>query len=95
MAEPRAWIGDVPVYCSFDELVDTNTLVPNPRNPNEHPPEQIKLLAGIIDLPALYQIIAEILCGGVFYVSAALLFNVAVKRKTVIEDILRAFLKKR
>lgn len=37
-----------PVYCAFDELVDVTALVPNPRNPNQHPERQIKLLAKII-----------------------------------------------
>lgn len=47
-AEPRAMIGDIPVFCSFDELLDTEKVVGNPRNPNEHPEEQIELLAKII-----------------------------------------------
>lgn len=38
----------IPVYCAFDELVDPVALVPNPRNPNEHPDEQVRLLAKII-----------------------------------------------
>ena len=47
-AEPRSWTGDVPVYCAYDKLVDTAALVGNPRNPNTHPPEQVKLLGKII-----------------------------------------------
>ena len=47
-AEPRSWTGDVPVYCAYDELVDTAGIVGNPRNPNGHPEEQIRLLAKII-----------------------------------------------
>lgn len=47
-AEPRAMIGQIPVFCSFDELLDTEKVVGNPRNPNEHPEEQIELLAKII-----------------------------------------------
>ncbi|WP_434132744.1 site-specific DNA-methyltransferase [Sporomusa sphaeroides] len=39
---------NIPVYCAFDEIVDITTLVPNPRNPNQHPPKQIELLAKII-----------------------------------------------
>jgi DNA modification methylase len=38
----------IPVYCAFDELIDITTLVPNPRNPNQHPQKQIELLAKII-----------------------------------------------
>ncbi|HHY48108.1 MAG TPA: ParB N-terminal domain-containing protein [Firmicutes bacterium] len=45
---PKAIASGIPVYCSFDELADINTLVPNPRNPNRHPDRQIELLAKII-----------------------------------------------
>lgn len=44
----RASAGDVPVFCAFDELVSPLELIGNPRNPNRHPAEQIKLLARII-----------------------------------------------
>ena len=37
-----------PVHCAFDELVDVDALVPNPRNPNQHPERQVELLAKII-----------------------------------------------
>ena len=47
-AEPRAMIGDVPVYCTYDELLDTERVVGNPRNPNAHPDDQIEMLAKII-----------------------------------------------
>jgi DNA modification methylase len=47
-AEARATAGEIPVFCAFDELVSTVSLVGNPRNPNKHPQEQIKLLAAII-----------------------------------------------
>lgn len=47
-AEPRAMIGDVPVYCTYDELLDTEKVIGNPRNPNAHPAEQVELLAKII-----------------------------------------------
>lgn len=47
-AEPRAMIGDVPVFCAYDELVDIGKAVPNPKNPNQHPKAQIELLAKII-----------------------------------------------
>lgn len=36
------------VECAHDELVDIDLLVPNPKNPNKHPKEQIKLLAKIM-----------------------------------------------
>ena len=39
---------NIPVYCAFDELIDITTLVPSPRNPNQHPQKQIELLAKII-----------------------------------------------
>lgn len=35
--------------CAYTELVAIDKLVPNPKNPNKHPPEQIKRLAKIID----------------------------------------------
>lgn len=41
--------GEIPVYCAFDEIVALADLTPNPRNPNRHPDEQIKLLAKIIE----------------------------------------------
>jgi len=47
-AEPRSWTGDVPVYCTYDELADTAAIVGNPRNPNTHPEAQVELLAKII-----------------------------------------------
>lgn len=47
-AEPRAMIGDVPVFCAYDELLDIGKAVPNPKNPNSHPKAQIELLAKII-----------------------------------------------
>jgi len=36
------------IHCSHTKTVDTNTLVPNPKNPNKHTKEQIELLAKII-----------------------------------------------
>ncbi len=36
------------VNCAFDELVPLEKLVPNPRNPNQHPQSQIALLAKVI-----------------------------------------------
>ena len=47
-AAPRAMIGDVPVYCTYDELLDIERVVGNPRNPNAHPDDQVELLAKII-----------------------------------------------
>lgn len=41
-------IEDIPVFCSFDELLETEKVVGNPRNPNEHPKEQVEMLAKII-----------------------------------------------
>lgn len=41
-------MSDVPVYCAYDEMVEIDKLVPNPRNPNKHPKKQIELLAKII-----------------------------------------------
>lgn len=34
--------------CAYDELVDIDSLIPNPRNTNVHPDRQIELLAKII-----------------------------------------------
>lgn len=39
---------DIPVFCAHTEIADVTTLVPNPRNPNKHPDNQIALLAKII-----------------------------------------------
>jgi ParB-like chromosome segregation protein Spo0J len=36
------------VNCAFDELVALEKLVPNPRNPNQHPQSQVALLAKVI-----------------------------------------------
>ena len=36
------------VNCAFDELVPIEKLVPNPRNPNQHPQSQVTLLAKVI-----------------------------------------------
>ena len=37
------------IDCAYDELVELNKLVPNPKNNNKHPKEQIERLAKIID----------------------------------------------
>lgn len=36
------------IQCTMDKLVPVEELVPNPRNPNKHPEDQVKLLAKII-----------------------------------------------
>lgn len=36
------------VRCAYREMVDTDLLVPNPKNPNKHPNNQIELLAKIM-----------------------------------------------
>ena len=36
------------VCCAFDEMVLIEKLVPNPRNPNQHPQSQIAILAKVI-----------------------------------------------
>lgn len=41
-------MSDPAVFCAHTELVETEKLVPNPRNPNRHPECQIKLLGKII-----------------------------------------------
>lgn len=40
--------GDIPVYCSHDEIVDIMAVIPNPKNPNRHPDSQVDVLAKII-----------------------------------------------
>lgn len=47
-AEPKAMAGGVPVFCAHDAIVSVNDMKPNPKNPNQHPPEQIKLLGSVI-----------------------------------------------
>lgn len=47
-AEPKAYADGVPVFCAHDKVVDIETLVPNPKNPNQHPDAQIQLLGCII-----------------------------------------------
>jgi DNA modification methylase len=37
------------IKCAHNEVKDIDLLVPNPRNPNKHPDEQIKLLAKIMN----------------------------------------------
>ena len=38
----------IAVHCSHTALVDTESVVPNPGNPNHHPQPQVELLAKII-----------------------------------------------
>ena len=45
---PDCTSGAPEVRCAFDEMVGIEKLVPNPRNPNQHPPHQIALLAKVI-----------------------------------------------
>ena len=51
-AEPKAYADGVPVYCAHDAIVDVAKLVPNPKNPNQHPDEQIRALGRIIREPS-------------------------------------------
>ena len=46
--EPKAKAGDIPVFCSHDEIVDIMKVIPNPKNPNMHPERQIEILAQVI-----------------------------------------------
>ncbi len=39
---------EVLVYCSHSEMVDIDSIVPHPRNPNRHPERQLELLAKVI-----------------------------------------------
>ena len=41
---------DIQVYCAHSRMVDIETMVENPRNPNKHSDKQISLLAKIIKL---------------------------------------------
>lgn len=47
-AEPKAWADGVPVFCAHDKIVAVKKLIPNPKNPNQHPDSQIQLLGRII-----------------------------------------------
>lgn len=46
--EPKAIAGDIPVYCSHDEIVDIMKIIPNPKNPNTHGERQIEILSQVI-----------------------------------------------
>lgn len=41
-------IDDIPVFCAYDEIVEAEKIIPNPKNPNQHGENQIDLLAKII-----------------------------------------------
>lgn len=47
-AEPKAMAGSVPVFCAHDAILPLEKIIPNAKNPNQHPQKQIKLLAEII-----------------------------------------------
>ena len=44
----RGYTGSVPVYCAHDKIVPIEDVKPNPKNPNQHPENQIEMLAKII-----------------------------------------------
>ena len=46
--KPKATAGDIPVYCSHDEIVDIMAVIPNPKNPNTHGERQIEILSQVI-----------------------------------------------
>lgn len=45
---PVSRAGDIPVYCLYDEALPLEKIIPNPKNPNHHSEEQVKLLSKII-----------------------------------------------
>ena len=63
-AEPKAWADGVPVFCAHDAIVDVAKLVPNPKNPNQHPDSQIQLLGRIIRQTGWRQPITISKCSG-------------------------------
>ena len=42
--KPKGTADGVPVYCSHDAIVKTADMKPNPKNPNQHPEEQLRRL---------------------------------------------------
>lgn len=46
--KPPLGMDEPQIYCAYTDLVATDSLVENPRNPNRHPEEQIIALAKII-----------------------------------------------
>ena len=47
-SKARTKIDGIEVYCRFDEILELSALMPNPKNPNRHPQQQIDMLAHII-----------------------------------------------
>lgn len=48
-ATPRTTTPDgIPVFCVYDDIIPIEKAIPNPKNPNQHSLEQIKLLGNII-----------------------------------------------
>lgn len=45
----KGYAGSIPVHCAYDKIVEVSELRPNPKNPNQHPEEQLKLLAKVIE----------------------------------------------
>ena len=45
MDKARILADGIEVWCSYDKLVKVEGLIPNPKNPNTHPQNQIKILA--------------------------------------------------
>ena len=41
---PKGMAGKIPVYCAFDKIEPVEDLIPNPKNPNQHPEDQVELL---------------------------------------------------
>jgi len=44
----KAMAGNIPVYCAHDAIVNTDEVQGNPKNPNQHPDDQVALLAKVI-----------------------------------------------
>lgn len=44
----RTLASGIKVYCNYDKICDVTELIPNPKNPNNHPDNQIALLSKII-----------------------------------------------
>jgi len=43
-----ASVSAIPTWCAYDEMLPINGFKPNPRNPNRHNPEQLRVYAKII-----------------------------------------------
>lgn len=46
--KPRGTAGDIPVFCRYDEIVQIEKAIENPKNPNTHGEKQLQLLSQII-----------------------------------------------